>query len=179
MVDDNAPKAPAPQGSPSPESPGKRGRTIAGVVIIAALAVAIVAMRWRRTEAARAGLATDDHRRGMESTGAVYLAALHAPEGSTPCESSYNALEAIQRATDENHLPRRFAETPPRETFLPICESLGSADQQCLVPRYRVLHRDECEKLGDKMRTTEAGRKLVAWLVPEEADAGAAGGSAP
>jgi len=68
---------------------------------------------------------------------------LSAPEGATPCETSYNALEAEQSAARLRKGKSMFKWLAAKEEFLARCAELSAKAQQCMMPRYRRDH-DDC-----------------------------------
>jgi len=157
------PAGSAPEPPPDGHAAGPRGRGFIAAAVIAALIVAIGASWWHKQEKRR----TSAHQ-GEEATTDVYLAALQAPEGATPCDSSYNALSAMQRVIEEKHLPPMFRQFPPREAFLSMCHALPPDVQPCLVPRYRDGHQDDCEQAEERARSTDAAMTLANWIGIDE-----------
>lgn len=77
--------------------------------------------------------------------GAV-VALYHAPEGSSPCESAYNAFKASQDVAAQKSLTPVVIKLAPRDQFLATCSGLSPATQQCMVPLYLAEHREACQK---------------------------------
>ena len=71
-------------------------------------------------------------------------AMMNAPEGKTPCETAYNAIEAEQKTARAKGLPSVFRKVAPRGEFLALCANLPEDAQRCFAPRYASLHRTEC-----------------------------------
>ena len=83
----------------------------------------------------------DDHAALM----APVQAMLEAPEGATPCESAYLAIQAEQAAAKAKGVASFFARVAPRDEFLGLCNALPAESQPCMVPKYATFHRPECE----------------------------------
>jgi hypothetical protein len=81
---------------------------------------------------------------GVQRGLAPVQAMMNAPEGKTPCETAYNAIEAEQKTARDKGLPSVFRKVAPRDRFLQLCASLPEGAQRCFVPRYASMHRDEC-----------------------------------
>ncbi|HEX3342990.1 MAG TPA: hypothetical protein VHS09_00405, partial [Polyangiaceae bacterium] len=77
---------------------------------------------------------------------AAIVALERAPEGSTPCESAYNAFKASKDVSDTQGVKAVVHKLAPRDEFLAKCGALPAAAQSCLLPRYMVRHRDECDR---------------------------------
>src|SRR5262245_33911781 len=74
-------------------------------------------------------------------------AMLAAPEGATPCESAWNAIQAEQAVAKAKGVPSFFVKVAPKDEFLRLCNSLPAASQPCMVPKYATFHRAECQTL--------------------------------
>jgi hypothetical protein len=73
-------------------------------------------------------------------------AMLDAPEGATPCETAYAAIEAEQQATKLRGTKSIFEWVAPRPDFLASCQALTEAQQRCMALRYKRAHDDECQQ---------------------------------
>ena len=69
------------------------------------------------------------------------LALYHAPEGSTPCETAYNAFKASQDYSAREKVTAAVVGLAPREDFLQRCNALSPATQRCMVPLYMTQHK--------------------------------------
>jgi hypothetical protein len=120
----------------------------ATLVLVGGVAVAVAgsARRRGRAHAAASGNAQSEHALGMDRAMAAELAFYDAPEGSTPCESAYNALKASLDVSTQQHVTPVVLRLAPRDEFLQRCTSLPDATQRCLAPRYMSKHRAECDK---------------------------------
>jgi hypothetical protein len=85
------------------------------------------------------------HGAGIDHAMAAVLAMQRAPEGSTPCESAYNAFKASKDVSDSQDVKAVVQKLAPRDEFLAKCAALPPGAQACLVPRYSSRHKDECE----------------------------------
>jgi hypothetical protein len=85
------------------------------------------------------------HGTGIDGEYATVLAMYNAPEGTTPCESAYNAVVAEQEAARRTGRDSIFQYVATRDLFLKHCEALPAASQPCLVPRYQARNQRACE----------------------------------
>lgn len=123
------------------------GRIVAVVVIVGA-ALAFVIWQHRRTGGAAS---SEPGNKAIDYNLAPVLSAYHAPEGATPCETAYNACEALDRASRQRGTPTPWTALPDRATFLQRCGALPPQDQQCLEPRYAAAHHDPCDARVHKL----------------------------
>lgn len=128
-------------------------RRIAAVLVVVAAALAIVL--WQRKRATRAG-SGEIGNKALDYHLAPVLSAYQAPEGSTPCETAYNACAALDRGAKERGGPTPWTVLPDRSTFLTRCAALPVQEQQCLQPRYAAEHHDPCEAAVRRIRKTNA-----------------------
>ena len=128
--------------APSGADSTTRGRVVAGIIAAAVVSVVAYFMFSTRSSSPRG---EDPHRAALDKSGDAYAAMMSAPEGATPCETSYNALDAFQRKVDELHLPPRFASFPDRAAFVAVCTRLSDAEQKCLLPKYQMKNQQQCE----------------------------------
>jgi hypothetical protein len=75
-----------------------------------------------------------------------FEAMLNAPEKATPCETAYAAIQAEQQVTKLRGTHSMFEWVAPEADFLASCRALTEAQQQCMAPRYRHDHRDDCDR---------------------------------
>ncbi len=123
------------------------------IVVLAAGAVgAIVYSRSRRTEPSHAATAAP----GVDWATGGQDALRTAPEGATPCESAYNAVQASLQASSKTGRSAVVKWVAPKDQFLAACNSLSPDAQRCAVPRYATDHRDECERLKPSPETLKA-----------------------
>ena len=87
-----------------------------------------------------------------KALGAGLQAAAEA-KGDTPCEQSYNAIDAMIKAMEKQMPPggKSKAAMPDKAKFLEGCKALPPQMQQCMVMSYAMAHQAEC---------TEAQKKL-------------------
>lgn len=113
-------------------------------VLVVAAAIAVVLLRSRHAQApTTAGM----HAAGIDFRMAPLRAAMNAPEGSTPCESAYNSLEALDEASRKQGQATPWKQLADRDTFLGRCGKLPAPDQQCLAARYQAHHHDVCDPI--------------------------------
>lgn len=123
----------------------KKLAVLAGV---AALAIVAVIVWVRAGGSPRHASKTDTasvHATGIDQTDASLslMALMNAPEGKTPCETAYNAIEAEQAAARMRKGKSMFKWVAPKAEFLAACRTLPEKTQQCMAPRYRGEH-DDC-----------------------------------
>ena len=66
---------------------------------------------------------------------------METAEGDTACERAYNGVRTMATRL-EGSLPADF---PAETDFLPACNELPPATQQCLEMSYGMAHREECQ----------------------------------
>jgi hypothetical protein len=113
-------------------------------VLVVAAAIAVVLLRSRRAQAPTTASA---HADGIDYRMAPLEAALDAPEGSTPCESAYNSIKALDDASHKASQATPWKQLADRDTFLGRCAKLPAQDQQCLAARYQAHHHDVCDAI--------------------------------
>jgi hypothetical protein len=89
----------------------------------------------------------EEHRQNVERELAPLAAMMKAPDGTTPCETAFNAFSAYDTMAKSQGNPRPWVELPDRAGFLARCGSLSQQEQQCLQPRYQAQHHDVCDPL--------------------------------
>ena len=122
-----------------------RTRLVVAMLILGAMAALLVA---RRSRSRRAISAADPH--GIDYRLGPLAAAMHAPDGSTPCETAYNALAAIDDVARQRGQASPWKQLVDRATFLTRCAALPEQDQQCLGPRYQASHHDVCDRVTER-----------------------------
>lgn len=85
-----------------------------------------------------------EHATGIDRRMAQVVAMLKAPEGATPCESYWNAIQAERTAATAGGHRSIFVRVLERPEFFRLCEGLSAETQRCLVPRYHAANRDAC-----------------------------------
>ncbi len=109
------------------------------------------------------GQAAPSHGAGIDSAMASVNAMLNVPEGKTPCDTAWAAVQAeltTAKATGHRSIFLKVAE---RDDFLSRCNAFPKDAQACLVPKYATQHHDECQKL----RPSEEARKGLFEVRPE------------
>lgn len=91
---------------------------------------------------------TSVHAGGIDQadTAVSLEAMMNAPEGGTPCETAYAAIEAEQQAVKLRGTKSIFEWVAPKADFLASCQELTPAQQKCMALRYRRDHDDECQR---------------------------------
>jgi hypothetical protein len=117
---------------------------LAGVALAGVIAVVVWARRGGSTHHDRADT-TSVHATGIDQTdsSASMIAMINAPEGATPCESAFNALDAEQAAARLRKSKSMFKWVAAKDEFVARCRELPEKSQQCMAPRYRREH-DDC-----------------------------------
>jgi hypothetical protein len=126
-------------------------RKVVIAALVAAGAVAGVAVYARGCGGGRHHAHADTasvHAAGFDSADSAvsFEAMMNAPEGATPCESAYAAVEAEQQATKLRGTKSIFEWVAPKPEFLASCQALTPAQQKCMAPRYRHEHAEECQQ---------------------------------
>ena len=123
----------------------KKLLAVAGVVAIGAAGVIVWAARRSGSPHHSKADTSSVHATGIDQTDSSVstMTMLSAPEGATPCETSYNALEAEQSAARLRKGKSMFKWLAAKEEFLARCAELSAKAQQCMMPRYRRDH-DDC-----------------------------------
>ena len=110
-------------------------------------------------EAAEAAAATGNEgaeaaQKGLAALGEALQAAQNA-EGSTPCEQSWNGMQAMIAAMTKNGAGEPEGEMPSQEQFMEACGNLSEQAQQCMVPSYAMQHMQECnsEEIRNEMQS--------------------------
>lgn len=101
----------------------------------------------KRREPHPAAATSSGHGAGIDHAMGAVVALYHAPEGSTPCETAYNAFKASQDMATQKNLTPVVLKLVPRDQFLATCNRLPPPTQQCMVPLYLAEHRPECAKV--------------------------------
>jgi hypothetical protein len=122
----------------------KKLALLAGVAILIAVVVVVWARRGRTGGHAKSADTKSVHATSFDETdtSVSLMTMLNAPEGATPCETGYNALEAEQKATKLRGGKSMFKWVAAKDEFLAQCKTLSEKAQQCLAPRYRREHSD-------------------------------------
>lgn len=101
---------------------------------------------------ASASQADLEHRRALDRSHEPYRAAIGAPEGSSPCESAYNAREAFESKAAELGLPPPWKTARTRKDFVAECSKRSDEEQRCLVPKYQMGHWNDCTERVERMK---------------------------
>jgi hypothetical protein len=120
-------------------------RLVAAATLVLVAGVAVVVFGSTRSHVEHPPPATSSgHGAGIDHAMGAVLALYHAPEGSTPCESAYNAFKASQDLAAQKNLTPVVLKLAPRDQFLATCSGLPAPTQQCMVPMYLAEHRPQC-----------------------------------
>lgn len=152
----------------------KKSAMVAGLVIVATVVVVVVVVRknagphHHRDSAKTANVEAA----GIDQTdtSVSMMAMLNAPDQPTPCLTAYAALEA-ERATMKLHDGKSmFTWVAAKDEFVARCEELPPAQQQCMAPRYRRDHANDCSKarpLPDVLKKLYVGVPIVEPAYPQ------------
>ncbi len=110
------------------------------------------------------------HAEGIDQNMASILALLKAPEGATPCETAFNAYQHSLDVAKEQRVKSAVIRLAPRDEFLATCGALPADVQQCMVPRYDVDHKRDCDKVrwGETDDVRDKVSSLVEVVRPEK-----------
>ena len=79
-------------------------------------------------------------------TSVSMMAMLNAPDQATPCLTAYAAIDAEGAAMKLHNSKSMFTWVAPKDEFVAVCQELPLEQQQCMAPRYRRDHADDCSK---------------------------------
>jgi hypothetical protein len=117
-------------------------------VALVLLAVAVAAVLLLRSRQRRVQRGPSEHAEGIDYAMSPVLAMFKAPEGSTPCETAYNAFHAFEVAQQhKGGGDAPWGALPERSVFLARCATLPEQEQLCFQPRYLARHHAECDPL--------------------------------
>lgn len=120
----------------------------ATIVLVAAGGVVVFGFRRHRAPPPKPASSVESpHAQGMDHALSAGLVMYRAPEGSTPCESAYNAFKASEDYANENKVTPVVLWLDSRDDFLAKCGALPGPAQPCLVPLYLARHRPQCDKV--------------------------------
>jgi hypothetical protein len=97
-------------------------------------------------------------------TSVSMMAMLNAPDQASPCLTAYAAIDAERAAMKLHNSKSLFTWVAPKDEFVAHCEELPPAQQQCMAPRYRRDHADDCSKarpMPDVLKKLYAGAPIV------------------
>lgn len=119
----------------------------AGVLALVAAIVIFFATRGHGRHHAHADT-TSVHAAAFDRTDtAVSMEAMmNAPEGATPCETAYAAIDAEQQAVKLRGTKSIFEWVAPKPDFLTNCQALTPGQQKCMALHYRRAHDEECQR---------------------------------
>lgn len=145
----------------------KKLAIVASLAIVAAVIVIVVVVRRNhgphhhhdgRTSAVEAvGIDQTD-------TSVSMMAMLAAPDQATPCLTAYAAIDAERAAMKLHDGKSMFKWVAPKDDFVAACQELPVAQQQCMAPRYRRDHADDCQKnrpMPDALEKMYVGEPIV------------------
>lgn len=97
-------------------------------------------------------------------TSVSIMAMLSAPEQATPCLTAFGAIEAERAVMKLHDGKSMFTWVAPKDAFLAACQELPAAQQQCMAPRYRRDHGEDCQKqrpMPDALKKLYVGAPIV------------------
>ncbi|MGD0528990.1 MAG: hypothetical protein ABSE49_27880 [Polyangiaceae bacterium] len=115
---------------------------IATVVVVAGVAVVVFGSGQRRGNPLPA--ATSPHSEDIDHAMSAVLELYRAPQGTTPCETAYNAFRASLDFSTQHPVTPVVLRLASHEDFIARCSGLPVLTQECLAPRYISEHRAEC-----------------------------------
>ena len=119
-----------------------------------------------------------EHATGIDRRMAQIIAMMKAPDGATPCESYWNAIEAERAAASAGGHRSVFVRVAERPEFFRLCESLSPETQRCLPPRYLAANRQACLPYRPPAAIVEQLFELRGDLVdPEDLEVSVPGGA--
>ena len=123
----------------------KKLALLAGVAVLVTVGVVVWARSGRSPGHGRPADTKSVHATSFDETdtSVSLMTMLSAPEGATPCETGYLALEAEQKAMKLRNGKSMFKWVAAKDEFMARCKELPEKSQQCLAPRYRREH-DDC-----------------------------------
>jgi hypothetical protein len=127
-------------------------KTLAIVASIAIVAAVIVVVMVRKQDGPHhhhaAANTSDVEAAGIDQTDSSVslMAMLNAPDQATPCLTAYAAIDAERAAMKLHNGTSMFTWIAPKDEFVARCQELSPALQQCMAPRYRRDHADDCSK---------------------------------
>lgn len=129
-----------------------RSVRVLAVVVVGGLALVLWRVEARRSRTTSPGTASGGPAApvGVDYRLSTLEAALHAPDGATPCETAYNALTALDVAARQTDQPRPWKTLADRPTFLGRCAALPQQEQLCLGPRYQAQNHGACDPIIDR-----------------------------
>ncbi|MCC6993973.1 MAG: hypothetical protein IT370_05030 [Deltaproteobacteria bacterium] len=120
-----------------------------------------------------------EHATGIDRRMAQIIAMMKAPEGATPCESYWNAIQAERAAAVAGGHRSVFVRVVERPEFFRLCESMSPETQRCLPPRYLAANREACLPYRPPAAIIEQLFELRGDLVdPEDLETSVPGGAA-
>jgi len=105
------------------------------------------------------------HGAGVDRSMAQLVAMMKAPEGSTPCETAWLAVQAEQETAKKLGKRSIYAKVAERSEFMRICGSLPKEAQACTAPRYMAANRDKCMVFKPPAETLKAMLEVRPELV--------------
>jgi hypothetical protein len=131
----------------------KRKHIVAGVALVVAAAAIFVIVR-PRTPTPKSHDPTA-HGAGIDWAMSPLAALMDAPEGATPCDTLYNAIQMAQSDATRKGRSALFDWVAPHDEFFARCNAIPPEAQPCLLPRYWRDHRDDCRRLRPPQSTLD------------------------
>jgi hypothetical protein len=92
----------------------------------------------------------DSHAAGVEYRLAPLVEMGEAPEGSTPCETAWNAYKAFDDASKVQSSKTPYGVLPDKETLIARCSALPELEQKCLGPKFFSKNGALCQPIAQK-----------------------------
>ncbi len=88
-------------------------------------------------------------------------AAMEAPVGANDCESAYNGIKALFDSMKKmNYEPALRKEMPKKDAWVAQCKTHPPELQRCLVIKYQVEHKKECNQALEDAKKAGKGLDL-------------------
>jgi hypothetical protein len=145
----------------------KKLAIVAGILIAVAVIIVVVVRKkdgpHHHHDAAKSS-AVEAVGIDQTDTSVSMMAMLNAPEQATPCLTAFGAIEAEGAAMKLHNGKSMFKWVAPKDAFLAACQELPAAEQQCMAPRYRRDHAEDCQKarpMPDALKKLYVGEPIV------------------
>ena len=145
-------------------------KTLAIVAGLAVVATVIIVVVVRRNHGPHhhhdSGKTSSVEAVGIDQTdtSVSMMAMLNAPDQATPCLTAFGAIEAEGAAMKLHNGKSMFKWVAPKDDFVAACQQLPVAEQQCMAPRYRRDHAEDCQKarpMPDALKKMYVGEPIA------------------
>ena len=123
--------------------------------MVAVCVAALLYLRRKQSVADQQRLAAETEKQHIEDVNrslAPLLAFYKAPPGPTPCESCWNALQAVAVAAQQQNVETPWVSLYDHDTFLAKCNAIPESDQKCVDPQYESKNLVACNPVLERMR---------------------------